>query len=45
MRGMILREVYKEVGDSPQKLLNLRKRMAKIHVFDPACGSGNFFVI
>jgi hypothetical protein len=26
-------------------LLNLRKRMARIRVFDPACGSGNFLVI
>ena len=26
-------------------MLNLRKRMAKIRVFDPACGSGNFLVI
>jgi hypothetical protein len=26
-------------------VLNLRKRMAKIRVFDPACGSGNFLVI
>jgi len=26
-------------------LLNLRKRVAKIRVFDPACGSGNFLVI
>jgi len=26
-------------------LLNLRKRLAKIRVFDPACGSGNFLVI
>jgi hypothetical protein len=26
-------------------LLNLRRRMAKIRVFDPACGSGNFLVI
>jgi hypothetical protein len=25
--------------------LNLRKRIAKIRVFDPACGSGNFLVI
>jgi hypothetical protein len=25
--------------------LTLRKRMAKIRVFDPACGSGNFLVI
>ncbi len=34
-----------EAGESPQKLLNLRKRLAKIRVFDPACGSGNFLVI
>ena len=40
-----LREKLAEAGDSPQKLLNLRKRMAKIRVFDPACGSGNFLVI
>lgn len=32
-------------GDSPQKLLNLRKRLSRIRVFDPACGSGNFLVI
>nr|WP_255596811.1 DNA methyltransferase [Cognatishimia sp. MH4019] len=32
-------------GDSPVKLLNLRKRMSNIRVFDPACGSGNFLVI
>jgi hypothetical protein len=31
--------------NSPQKLLNLRKRIARIRVFDPACGSGNFLVI
>jgi len=30
---------------SPLKLLNLRKRIARIRVFDPACGSGNFLVI
>lgn len=40
-----LREKLDEAADSPQKLLNLRKRMAKIRVFDPACGSGNFLVI
>ena len=28
-----------------RKLLNLRKRIANIRVFDPACGSGNFLVI
>lgn len=40
-----LRAKLEDAGDSPQKLLNLRKRMAKIRVFDPACGSGNFLVI
>jgi len=25
--------------------MNLRKRMSRIRVFDPACGSGNFLVI
>lgn len=32
-------------GDNKVKLLNLRKRMSRIRVFDPACGSGNFLVI
>ncbi len=40
-----LREQLEMAEDSPQKLLNLRKRMARIRVFDPACGSGNFLVI
>jgi hypothetical protein len=40
-----LREQLEEGGDNPRKLLNLRNRMAKIRVFDPACGSGNFLVI
>lgn len=34
-----------EAGDNARKLLNLRKRMSNIRVFDPACGSGNFLVI
>jgi hypothetical protein len=34
-----------EAGENERKLLNLRKRMAYIRVFDPACGSGNFLVI
>ena len=34
-----------EAENNPRKLLNLRNRMAKIRVFDPACGSGNFLVI
>ena len=40
-----LREKLEEAGDNPRKLLNLRKRMSSIRVFDPACGSGNFLVI
>lgn len=40
-----LRAELEAVGDNPRKLLNLRKRMARIRVFDPACGSGNFLVI
>lgn len=40
-----LREKLDEAGDNPRKLLNLRSRMSKIRVFDPACGSGNFLVI
>jgi len=40
-----LRTQLAEAGDNERKLLNLRKRMARIRVFDPACGSGNFLVI
>ncbi|MBU6993530.1 class I SAM-dependent DNA methyltransferase [Ferrovum myxofaciens] len=40
-----LRARLEEAGDNARMLLNLRKRMAKIRVFDPACGSGNFLVI
>lgn len=40
-----LRASLAEAGDNKIKLLNLRKRMARIRVFDPACGSGNFLVI
>jgi len=40
-----LREQSAEAGDNPRKLLNLRNRIARIRVFDPACGSGNFLVI
>lgn len=40
-----LREKLAEAGDNPRMLLNLRKRIARIRVFDPACGSGNFLVI
>lgn len=40
-----LRAQLDEADDNVRKLLNLRNRMAKIRVFDPACGSGNFLVI
>ncbi len=40
-----LRSQLEASGENKAKLLNLRKRMAKIRVFDPACGSGNFLVI
>lgn len=40
-----LRAKLEEADVNPRKLLNLRQRMAKIRVFDPACGSGNFLVI
>lgn len=40
-----LRAKLEEAGDNSRKLLNLRNRMARIRVFDPACGSGNFLVI
>jgi hypothetical protein len=40
-----LREQLEEAADNSRKLLNLRNRIARIRVFDPACGSGNFLVI
>lgn len=40
-----LNAALEEAGDNARKLLNLRKRLSRIRVFDPACGSGNFLVI
>lgn len=40
-----LRAQLEEADNSKIKLLNLRKRITRIRVFDPACGSGNFLVI
>jgi hypothetical protein len=40
-----LRAQLEAAGDNARKLLNLRQRMSRIRVFDPACGSGNFLVI
>jgi hypothetical protein len=40
-----LRTQLENSGNNSRKLLNLRQRIARIRVFDPACGSGNFLVI
>jgi hypothetical protein len=40
-----LRANLQAAGDNSRMLLNLRKRLPKIRVLDPACGSGNFLVI
>ena len=40
-----LRKKLDEAGNNSRKLLNLRNRIKRIRVFDPACGSGNFLVI
>ncbi|WP_299911442.1 DNA methyltransferase [uncultured Paracoccus sp.] len=40
-----LNAALEAAGDNARKLLNLRSRIARIRVFDPACGSGNFLVI
>ena len=40
-----LKEKLAETGDNARSLFNLRKRISRIRVFDPACGSGNFLVI
>jgi hypothetical protein len=40
-----LRARLEEASDNSRMLLNLRRRISRIRVFDPACGSGNFLVI
>lgn len=48
LNPLLLDELRNELQlsrDNPRKLLNLRKRIARIRIFDPACGSGNFLVI
>ncbi len=40
-----LHHQLEKAGNNARKLLNLRKRISNIRVFDPACGSGNFLVI
>lgn len=40
-----LRRRLEEAGTNRRSLLNLRKRISRIRILDPACGSGNFLVI
>lgn len=40
-----LKEEFDAAFDSEKKLLALLNRIAKIKIFDPACGSGNFLII
>ncbi|QQB46784.1 class I SAM-dependent DNA methyltransferase [Corynebacterium glucuronolyticum] len=40
-----LKEEFEASYDKPKRLEKLLDRIAKIKVFDPACGSGNFLVI
>ncbi|GAW34988.1 hypothetical protein RA2_02046 [Roseovarius sp. A-2] len=40
-----LREQLEAAGTNKRKLYNLRQRLSRVRVFDPACGSGNFLVI
>lgn len=45
---LFLDELYLEFEksfDNPSKLQDLLNRIAKIKIFDPACGSGNFLII
>lgn len=40
-----IRDQLNDAGGNLRKLQNLRKRISRIRIFDPACGSGNFLVI
>lgn len=40
-----LYEAFEEAKDNAKKLQDLLKRLGKIKIFDPACGSGNFLII
>lgn len=40
-----LEELFNDAAGNKKKLLELRERISKIKVFDPACGSGNFLII
>ncbi len=40
-----LREDFEKAKGSPKKLEAFHQRLAEIHIFDPACGSGNFLIL
>lgn len=40
-----LKAEFERCKDSQKKLVELQQRIAKLKVFDPACGSGNFLII
>jgi hypothetical protein len=40
-----LKEALEEASGNEKKLKELLQRMARIKLFDPACGSGNFLII
>jgi len=40
-----LRSDFEKVKGSPKKLEIFHQRLAEIHIFDPACGSGNFLIL
>jgi hypothetical protein len=45
---LFLNDLYEKLENSKndiKKLTKLRERVAKIKIFDPACGSGNFLII
>lgn len=48
IKPLFLDNLYEEfyrIKESSSKLKNLQKRLTKIKMFDPACGSGNFLII
>lgn len=48
LNPLFLDDLYAQLessGTNSLKLLNLRRRISRIRIFDPACGSGNFLVI
>ncbi len=48
LNPLFLDDLHKQLlddGGNVRKLLNLKKRMVRMRVFDPACGSSNFLVI